>query len=200
MLLGVAYSASIGGIGTLVGSPPNAIAARAAGIGFAQWLWIGLPMVLLLMPLMVLTLWMVLRPRLNQHITITATDVPWTWQRGLTLGVFFLTALGWTFGAEPLKNMGIQLAFDDFGVGQSRLNELAEVPPHVVKFDMSLIRDIDCATPKKQQMVAQLVQLVQSIGSIALAEGVETEAEAAFCQSIGFQLCQGFLTGKPKLV
>ena len=102
--------------------------------------------------------------------------------------------------ALRLKNMGIQLAFDDFGVGQSRLNELAEVPPHVVKFDMSLIRDIDCATPKKQQMVAQLVQLVQSIGSIALAEGVETEAEAAFCQSIGFQLCQGFLTGKPKLV
>jgi EAL domain-containing protein (putative c-di-GMP-specific phosphodiesterase class I) len=102
--------------------------------------------------------------------------------------------------ALRLKNMGIQLAFDDFGVGQSRLNELAEVPPHVVKFDMSLIRDIDCATPKKQQMVAQLVQLVQSIGSVALAEGVETEAEAAFCQSIGFQLCQGFLTGKPKLV
>ena len=49
-------------------------------------------------------------------------------------------------------------------------------------------------------MITQLVQLVLSINSIALAEGVETEAEAAFCQSIGFQLCQGYLTGRPQLV
>ncbi len=108
VLLGVAYSASIGGMGTLVGSPPNAIAARAAGIDFSQWLWIGVPLVLVLMPLMVFTLWLVLRPHLDRRIAITATDVPWTWPRVLTLGVFFLTALGWTFGAEPLKSLGIQ--------------------------------------------------------------------------------------------
>lgn len=102
--------------------------------------------------------------------------------------------------AQRLTSMGIQFAYDDFGAGQSRLNELAEVPPNVVKFDMALIRDIDRASPNKQQMITQLVQLVLSIGSTALAEGVETEAEAAFCQSIGFQLCQGYLTGKPKLV
>ena len=108
VLLGVAYSASIGGMGTLVGSPPNAIAARAAGIDFAQWLWIGLPLVLVLMPLMVFTLRLVLRPHLDRRIAITATDVPWSWPRVLTLGVFLLTALGWTFGAEPLKTLGIQ--------------------------------------------------------------------------------------------
>jgi solute carrier family 13 (sodium-dependent dicarboxylate transporter), member 2/3/5 len=108
VLLGMAYSASIGGMGTLVGSPPNAIAARAAGIGFAQWLWIGLPLVLVLMPLMVMVLAWVLRPHLDRRITVTSTDVPWTWPRVLTLGVFALTALGWTFGAEPLKKLGIQ--------------------------------------------------------------------------------------------
>ncbi len=95
-------------MGTLVGSPPNAIAARAAGIDFAQWLWIGIPLVLVLMPLMVLTLWLVLRPQLDRHIEITSTDVPWTRKRGLTLGVFFVTTLGWTFGSEPLKSIGIQ--------------------------------------------------------------------------------------------
>ncbi|WP_234265818.1 SLC13 family permease [Hydrogenophaga sp. NFH-34] len=108
VLLGVAYSASIGGMGTLVGSPPNAIAARAAGIDFAQWLWIGLPLVLVLMPLMVFTLRLVLRPHLDRRIAITETGVPWTGPRVLTLGVFALTALGWTFGAEPLKQLGIQ--------------------------------------------------------------------------------------------
>lgn len=102
--------------------------------------------------------------------------------------------------ARRLTEMGIQFAYDDFGAGQSRLNELAEVTPHVVKFDMGLIRDIDKASTNKQQMITQLVQLVLSIGSIALAEGVETEAEAAFCKSIGFQLCQGYLTGRPQLV
>lgn len=102
--------------------------------------------------------------------------------------------------ATRLADMDIQFAYDDFGAGQSRLNELAEVTPHVVKFDMALIRDIDKASVNKQQMITQLVQLVLSIGSIALAEGVETEAEAAFCQSIGFQLCQGYLTGRPQLV
>jgi sodium-dependent dicarboxylate transporter 2/3/5 len=116
VLLGVAYSASIGGIGTLVGSPPNAIAARAAGIDFAQWLWIGIPLVLVLMPLMVLTLWLVLRPNLNRQIEIVMTDVPWTLPRLLTLGLFALTALGWTLGAAPLKAMGIQSSDTFFAV------------------------------------------------------------------------------------
>lgn len=51
-LLAFAYSASIGGIGTLVGSPPNAIAAAQAGITLSQWLTLGLPLVAALWPLM----------------------------------------------------------------------------------------------------------------------------------------------------
>lgn len=108
VLLGVAYAASLGGMGTLVGSPPNAIAARAAGIDFAQWLWIGLPLVAVLMPLMVLTLWVMLHPHLDRRINIDLEPVPWTRERVLTLGVFALTAAGWTVGAGPLKAMGIQ--------------------------------------------------------------------------------------------
>ena len=62
VLLGVAFSANIGGIGTLVGSPPNAIAAAELGIGFAGWLVWGLPLVLVLMPLMELALRLALKP------------------------------------------------------------------------------------------------------------------------------------------
>jgi EAL domain-containing protein (putative c-di-GMP-specific phosphodiesterase class I) len=102
--------------------------------------------------------------------------------------------------ARRLKDMNIMFAYDDFGAGQARLNELAEVPPHVVKFDVSLIRDIDLATPQKQQMMTRLVNIVRDMGSIALAEGVESEGEAAFCLANGFQLCQGFLTGKPQMM
>lgn len=56
VLLGVAYSASIGGMGTLVGSPPNALAAAYSGLQFVGWLRFGLPVMLLLWPLMLLVL------------------------------------------------------------------------------------------------------------------------------------------------
>lgn len=105
-----------------------------------------------------------------------------------------------TVMAERLRNMGIKFAYDDFGAGQSRLNELAEVPPDFVKFDMSLIRNIDQASATKQNMVSRLVNMVKDLGSVALAEGVETEGEAVWCQNQGFQLCQGYLTGRPTLV
>ena len=108
VLLSVAYTASLAGLGTVVASPPNAIAARAAGLDFVDWLWIGLPLVLLLVPLMVAVLWWVLRPELNRHIEVTSDEIPWTPARWRTLGVFAFAVAGWVFGAAPLKAMGIQ--------------------------------------------------------------------------------------------
>jgi EAL domain-containing protein (putative c-di-GMP-specific phosphodiesterase class I) len=102
--------------------------------------------------------------------------------------------------AHRLSDMGIKFAYDDFGAGQSRLNELAEVPPDFVKFDMSLIRNIDQASTTKQNMLARLVHMVKDLGAVTVAEGVETEGEAVLCQHLGFQLCQGYLTGRPVLV
>ncbi len=102
--------------------------------------------------------------------------------------------------AQRIRDMGISLAYDDFGVGQARINELAEVPPDVVKFDISLIRAIDKASSNKQQVVSKLVHIVKDLGSVPLAEGVETEEEAAVCLSMGFELCQGYLTGRPVIV
>jgi EAL domain-containing protein (putative c-di-GMP-specific phosphodiesterase class I) len=96
-----------------------------------------------------------------------------------------------------LAALKISLAYDDFGSGQSRLNELIESPPDYLKFDMSLIRDIDSATPQRQQILATLVQMVRSLGIVPLAEGVETEGESATCLQMGFELGQGYLYGKP---
>ncbi|QDU30549.1 Phytochrome-like protein cph2 [Anatilimnocola aggregata] len=96
-----------------------------------------------------------------------------------------------------LHDLGIKLAYDDFGVGQSRLVELTEVSPDVVKFDMQLIRDIHLSPPRHQQMVAKLVQMVRELGSLSLAEGVESEAEHRCCCEMGFELGQGYYYGKP---
>jgi EAL domain-containing protein (putative c-di-GMP-specific phosphodiesterase class I) len=102
--------------------------------------------------------------------------------------------------AARLKDVGVRFAYDDFGAGQARLNELGEVPAHFVKFDMGLIRGIDLASERKQKVVGDLVRLVTELGSVPLAEGVETEAEAEVCRLMGFKLVQGYLTGKPQPV
>lgn len=99
--------------------------------------------------------------------------------------------------ANQLARMDIRFAYDDFGAGQARLLELADVPAHFVKFDRALIRDLHKATERKQQLVRDLVKMVLAAGSVPLAEGVEDEAEAAVCIDMGFQLIQGYLTGRP---
>ena len=99
--------------------------------------------------------------------------------------------------AARLATIGVPFAYDDFGAGQSRLNELGDVPPHFVKFDMGLIRGLHEANDKKQRMVRELVRLVVDLGSVPLAEGVEVEGEAQLCREMGFGLIQGYLTGRP---
>jgi len=96
-----------------------------------------------------------------------------------------------------LQSLGIELAYDDFGAGQARLLELAEVPPDFLKFDIGLIRGIDQASPPMQKVVRSLVSVGNDIGVICLAEGIETEGEKACCIDLGFTLGQGYLLGKP---
>jgi len=112
VLLGVAYSASIGGIGTLVGSPPNAIAAAHAGISFAQWLRIGLPAVALLLPLMVGVLYLALRPRLAGRTVLRDEPLVWTRGRRLTVGVFVFAGAGWIFAGPLARALGITTDID----------------------------------------------------------------------------------------
>ncbi|HBA33396.1 MAG TPA: Anion transporter [Gammaproteobacteria bacterium] len=112
VLLGTAYSASIGGIGTLIGSPPNAIAASVIGIDFLSWLQIGLPLVGVLLPAMVLILWVTLRPTVPPPQPLEAERVVWSTSTWLVLGVFLMTAGFWLFGQPLASGLGIDKDFD----------------------------------------------------------------------------------------
>ncbi|SBT07024.1 Diguanylate phosphodiesterase [Candidatus Accumulibacter aalborgensis] len=99
--------------------------------------------------------------------------------------------------AARFRDIGVRFAYDDFGAGQARLREIGDAPAHFVKFDMGLLHDLHLACERKRHVVNDLVKLVLDLGSVPLAEGIEKDAEAQICREMGFQLIQGFLTGKP---
>jgi EAL domain-containing protein (putative c-di-GMP-specific phosphodiesterase class I) len=96
-----------------------------------------------------------------------------------------------------LEKLNIGLAFDDFGVGQTRLVELAKAPPDYLKFDASLIHDIHLAPKRLHQMLSTFVKAAEDLGIGTLAECVECSDEAKTCQQLGFNFAQGFFYGKP---
>lgn len=97
---------------------------------------------------------------------------------------------------NSLRDLNIGLAYDDFGAGQCRLQELAEVSPDYLKFDMSLIRDIHLSS-QRQQIVSSLVRLALDLKIQPLAEGIENDGEAEVCRQIGFTHGQGYYYGRP---
>ena len=107
VLLGIAYCASIGGLGTVVGSPPNAIAAKALNLDFAGWLKFGLPMMLALLPLMLFSLFVVLKPNLSQRVEVEKEDIPWTLHRVIAMLIFITAAVAWVLGDKLKKQFGI---------------------------------------------------------------------------------------------
>ena len=112
VLLGVAFSASIGGIGTLTGSAPNAILASQLKITFSEWLFYGMPVTILLMLGMVFSLLVILRPNFNVPFEISLEEIPMTGKRKITLAVFVVAAFFLVFGSwlEPFIRSVLELS------------------------------------------------------------------------------------------
>lgn len=104
VLLGIAYSASIGGIATVVGSPPNAIAAAEVKLTFLDWMKFGVPVSCILLPLVIIVLYLVFRPNLSGHFELNHEPVYWDKGKVVTLGIFALTVVMWIF-SKPINSM-----------------------------------------------------------------------------------------------
>ncbi len=99
---------------------------------------------------------------------------------------------------SALLDLEIEIAFDDFGKGRDRLLELAELKPRFLKFDRRLVAGLDEADDARRTMIHTLVSMVSDMGVSTIAEGVETDADAAACRSVGFDFAQGYLWGRPQ--
>ncbi|MDE5925916.1 MAG: DASS family sodium-coupled anion symporter, partial [Helicobacter sp.] len=106
VLLGVAYSSEIGGFGTMVGSPPNIIAASYLGINFLEWMKLGIPFMCIMLPCMIGILYLLLKPDLKQTFHLALEKTEWDFKKILTLIIFGLTATAWIFSAKLSEYFG----------------------------------------------------------------------------------------------
>jgi EAL domain-containing protein (putative c-di-GMP-specific phosphodiesterase class I) len=99
---------------------------------------------------------------------------------------------------DRLTSLDIRLAYDDFGAGQARLQELVHVRPDFLKFDIALVRGVGRRDSPAYGMLARLNEMIRELGVHTLAEGIEDEATAEGCRAIGIDLLQGFFFGRPE--
>lgn len=104
----------------------------------------------------------------------------------------------WEGALERVKAMGFQIAVDDLGSGYAALNMLAELQPHFMKVDISIVRDVH-KDDHKRRLVDLLCSFASATGSEVVAMGVECEEEAQALIDAGVDLMQGYLYGEPSL-
>lgn len=112
VLLGIAYCASIGGMATLIGTAPNAIAASQVNLNFDGWLYYGLPISLLLLPIVIGLLFLIMRPNLKHNFTCNNEAIIWNKNKIMTLGIFALTVTLWLFSRPISHALGDIKSFD----------------------------------------------------------------------------------------
>lgn len=95
-----------------------------------------------------------------------------------------------------LRALGFRVAVDDIGAGYSSLQSFTELMPEVVKIDMSLVRDVHLSAVK-QRTISALCKLCHEGGCLVVGEGVETVQESECMVSLGCDLLQGYLLGRP---
>jgi EAL domain-containing protein (putative c-di-GMP-specific phosphodiesterase class I) len=96
-----------------------------------------------------------------------------------------------------LAQLGIQVAFDEFGAGISRLGELAACPPDILKIGGHLIGLLSASNTRVRRLVASLVGIAKDLGCITAAQGVESQDQFILCRELGFDLAQGYALGRP---
>ena len=97
---------------------------------------------------------------------------------------------------HELRALGVRIALDDFGTGHSSLGLLQTVPVDILKVDKSFVDNITEAG--RHTVIAEaLFQVSSGLGLTAVAEGVETAAQAEALHRLGYRLLQGYHYGRP---
>jgi len=97
---------------------------------------------------------------------------------------------------DELYSLGLHLAIDDFGTGYSSLSALQQFPISTLKIDQSFVRDI-ASNADDATIVGTIIHMGRSLQMDVVAEGVETEEQLNFLQTLDCTYVQGLLFGEP---
>lgn len=95
-----------------------------------------------------------------------------------------------------LRADGASVAIDDFGTGYSNIARLRELPVDRVKLDRSLIEHV-AVQPEARTIAQAIIGLIHGLGCEAVAEGIESEAQAVVLRLIGCDVLQGYAIAAP---
>jgi EAL domain-containing protein (putative c-di-GMP-specific phosphodiesterase class I) len=97
---------------------------------------------------------------------------------------------------QALSDWGIRVAIDDFGTGYSSLSYLTRFPVTALKIDQSFVADV-LNDEADATIVRTIIDMAHTLGFTVVAEGVETEAQAAFLRGLNCEHAQGHLFAAP---
>lgn len=97
---------------------------------------------------------------------------------------------------KAIRDIGVGVAFDDFGTGFASLSSLQRYPLTTLKIDRGFIRDIR-KSPSDAAITRALVAMSREMGLRTVAEGIETAEQEAVLREIGAQEAQGYFYGRP---
>ncbi|MBU1848385.1 MAG: EAL domain-containing protein [Gammaproteobacteria bacterium] len=95
-----------------------------------------------------------------------------------------------------LRRAGHKVLLDDFGTGYSSLSYLHDLPVDALKIDRAFVGTIGVDSPHAP-LVPHIVEIARARGLQMVAEGVETEQQAAYLREQGVEIAQGFLYARP---
>jgi len=105
-------------------------------------------------------------------------------------GPHFLTTLG------ELRELGVRIALDDVGLGQSSFRMILDCRPDLLKIDRHFVAGAH-ADPLRRAVLESISDLARRLGGRAVAEGIEDERDLAAVAEIGIRLAQGYLLCEP---
>jgi len=97
---------------------------------------------------------------------------------------------------DRLRGLGVRFSIDDFGTGYSSLSYLKRLPADAIKIDKSFVKGLG-EDVEDTAVVRMIIELAHTLSLEVIAEGVETEKQAALLKAMGCDLAQGYHFSKP---